>query len=206
MLELPEAKVDPGFEDVADTDEESVQNNVSSTVPSAARLTLPHRDNGAQLTDSETDNDTTDDQLSQPVGGALKDLSHEGADTGSEDDIATSELVARPGTGQGSNERTDGECGDNEALEGRLGLLFGSGRVHSVNLREGLDPVLGREQATKSGLVVAKEYEGWADDQSDLHHAQGLARHAEIGHGVYGVCLKSTGEDCRLSDEGDNNR
>ncbi|KAI6766809.1 hypothetical protein HG531_011169 [Fusarium graminearum] len=63
MLELEEAKVDPRLENVSKADEETSENNLSTTIHGGRCLTLPDRNNGTQLTDTQTDDDTTDDEL-----------------------------------------------------------------------------------------------------------------------------------------------
>jgi hypothetical protein len=97
-LELEETEVDPGLESITDADEEAVDDNVAAAVAGAGGLALPDGDDGAELSDTEADEDAADDELCQVEGRGLEDDADERDDTGDKDDVATAELVSGPGT------------------------------------------------------------------------------------------------------------
>lgn len=177
-LELEEAEVDPRLERVSHADEQSVNNDMSPTVLGASRLTLPDRDDGTQLADAETNQDTADDELGEGKGRGLEDDADEGGDTGDEDDIAAAELITRPRAGQGADQGADNEGSDDEALQGGVGALLGALGVDRVDLGEGLGPVLQCDQAAQARLVVPEADEGGRDDEDGLHHGELVAHGA----------------------------
>lgn len=185
-LELKEAEVDPRLKRVTHADEETVNDDVTATVAGSRGLTLPDGDDGAELADTEANQDTTDDELSEGEGRRLKDNTDEGGDTSDEDDISAAELIARPGAGQGADHGTDDKSCDDEALQGRVGALLTALDVDGVDLREGLGPVLHGDQPTQASLVVSEADEGRHHDEEGLHHRELVAHGAHEGDGPPG--------------------
>lgn len=180
-LELEEAEVDPGLEGVSKTDEQSINDNVATTVGSTRRLALPDGHDGAELANTKAQDDTADDELGKSKGRGFEDDTNERADTGEEDDIATTKPVSRPGAGQSTNHGTKDKGGHNQALDGGVDALCLSSVVDSVNLWEGLDPVLLGQETTEASLVVAEADERWHDNESSLQDVQAVAILAQVG-------------------------
>ncbi|KAI6772962.1 hypothetical protein HG530_003920 [Fusarium avenaceum] len=195
IVELEEAKVDPGLEDIPKADEETGQDDLTTTVSGSRCFTLPDGDDGAKLTNTETDDDSADNELSKAEGRSLEDLADEGADGGEEDDVATSKLVTCVRARQRTDEGTDDEGRDNEALESRLATLLSTLGVDGVDLGECLDPVLLGQETSDSSLVVAKEDEGRGDNGGNLEHGQRLAVDSHVCR-----CAHLIG--CRAIDDG----
>lgn len=157
-MEFVKAEVDPGFEDVTKTNEETGQNDLSTSVRSGRSLGQPHRDDRAQLSYTSTKNDTADNKLSKSERGGFQDGSDEGEygsycscqrmkaqrpreEPTNKDDIAATERITGPGAGQGTKEGTNDENRDDHALNGTVVALFGSLGVDGIELGEGLHPV-----------------------------------------------------------------
>lgn len=124
--------------------------------------------------------------MRETEGGGLEDDSSEGANTGEEDDVAATEAIARPGRGEGADHGAQDEGSNNQALKGGVDTLCSTSEIDSVNLREGLDPVLLGKQATQASLVVAKANECRHDDEGSLEDVEAMAILAEEGHSAGG--------------------
>lgn len=180
-LELEEAEVDPGLEGVTKTDEQSINDNMATTIGSTRRLTLPDGNDGAELANTKAQDDTAHDELGKSKGRGFQDDTNERADTGEEDDIATTKPVSRPGAGQSTNHGTKDKGGNHQALDGRVNALCLSCVVDRVDLWEGLDPVLLSQETTEASLVVAEADEGWHDNESSLQDVQAVAILTQVG-------------------------
>lgn len=142
----------------------------------AAGLALPDGHDGAELADSQADNNATDDQLGEAKGGALENGSDEAAEAGKGDDVAAAKLVACVAAHEGAEEGANDTGGNDETLERRRArVLF----VNGVDFGKGPGPVLEADQAAQSGLVVAEQDEGRRHDEGYLQHGQVVAREAE---------------------------
>lgn len=158
---------------------------MTTTVCGGGCLTHPDGDDGAELANTETDDDSADDELGKAERGSLDSLADQRADGREEDDIAAAELVASVGTRQGADEGANDKGRNNEALERRLSALLSSHGVDDVDLGERLDPILLAQKATDAGLVVAEERKGRGDNQRELQSAQGGAADSEILGGLH---------------------
>jgi len=144
-VDLVEAQVDPGLKEVTQTDEAAVQNGVGTAVLGSGALGLPDGDCCGELANAPSEDEASNDELCDVERGALEDLADEGEAGSQEDHLAATELVAEPGAGEGTEQGTDGEHGDNGALDGLLVGLLSTGGVDSVHFREGGGEVLERE-------------------------------------------------------------
>ena len=180
-VDLVEAQVDPGLEEVTQTDEAAVQDGVGTAVLGSGALGLPDGDGCGELANTPSEDEASNDELCDVEGGALEDLADEGQAGGQEDHLAATEPVAEPGAGEGTHQGTDGEHGDDGALDGLLVGLLSTVGVDSVHLREGGGEVLEREQTANTGLVVTEEDEGRHDDQQQLGDLQLLSTEDHCG-------------------------
>jgi hypothetical protein len=174
-VDLVEAQVDPRLEQVTQADEAAVQDGVGAAVLGSGALGLPDGDCCGELANTPSEDEASNDELCNVERGALEDLADEGQTGGQEDHLAATELVTEPGAGEGTQQGTDGEHGDDGALNGLLVGLLGTGGVDGVHFREGGGEVLEREQTANAGLVVTEEDEGRHDDQQQLGDLQLLS-------------------------------
>lgn len=174
-VDLEETKVDPGLEQVTQTDEASVQDGVGTAVLCSGALRLPDRDGGGKLTNTPSKDESSNDELGDVERRALEDLADEGQNTSEEDHLAAAELVAEPGAGEGTEKRANGEHSDDGALDGLLVALLCTVGGDGVHFRERLSEVSQREKTTDTRLVVTEQDEGRHDDQQQLGHLQLLA-------------------------------
>lgn len=98
----------------------------------------------------------------------------------SKDNITATESVSGVGARQGTKEGANNEHGDNDALDSAVVALGGACGMDSVDLREGLDPVLLGQKTTNSCLVVAEQDEGRSHDQGSLQSGQGFTRNTKV--------------------------
>lgn len=174
-IDLEETKVDPGLEQVTQTDEAAVKDGVCTTVLGSRALGLPDGNGGRELTDAPSENETSNDELGDVEGRALEDLADEGEDGGEEDHLAASEVVAEPGAREGTEKSTNGEHRHDGALNGLLVALLSASGGDGVHLWERLGEVVKRQKTTNTGLVVTEQNEGREDDQQQLGDLQLLA-------------------------------
>ena len=62
-MDLVETEVDPGLEQVTQTDEAAVKDGVCATVLGSRALGLPDGNGGRELTDTPSENETSNDEL-----------------------------------------------------------------------------------------------------------------------------------------------
>jgi hypothetical protein len=193
---LVEAKVDPGLEQVAQTDKASIEDDVLAAVGRRRTLGLPDRNCRTEDSNTPSENEATDDELRSLECSALQDLADKGQEGTAKDELATTEGVANPRGAEGTKESTDGKGSNltglaltpscflqepstyDGTLDGRLAALLSTVGIDDVDVREVVIPVTEGEQTTDTRLVVSEEDEGRQDDQQQLDHLQGGSRKA----------------------------
>lgn len=91
MLDLKESKIDPSLQKVADANEDSVNNDMPSSIPSFRAFRLPDGNAGAECTDTEADYETSDHELWELEACTLQNLSYESTDPGQEGCLPSTE-------------------------------------------------------------------------------------------------------------------
>ena len=183
--DLAAAEVDPVAEGVSETDADAVDDDMLAAVLGRRALRLPDRHRHRELTDTNTEDHTSDRELLDAVGGGLEELADDGEDGAEEDGLAAAEPVAHRGAGEGAHERPELEGGDDGTLAGAVGGFLAALGVDGIDLGEDLDPTRQGGQGTQAGLIVTIEDEGRGYDEQSLRHAQGLSvqqhRHGREG-------------------------
>jgi len=156
-LQVEEAEVDPGFEQVSKGDEATVEHNVLTTVCRRRALGLPDRDSSTELSDSPAEDEAANDELGELKRCTLQDLPDKSEDSTNEDDLAATEIVTHPRAGKRTEKSTDGERSNDSTLLGGALALQRTCSVNGVDLREVLVPVLERQETAYTRLVVSKE-------------------------------------------------
>jgi hypothetical protein len=105
----------------------------------------------------------------------LQDFADKGQNGSAEDDFPASQEVADPGARECAEERTDGECSNDSALNSRLMALLGSFGVDGVDGGKMIVPVAKGEKASDTRLVVAEKHKSRENDEKQLSRLKFLA-------------------------------
>lgn len=114
-LDKVEAKIDPQGQRHAETDEDTISDDVGASLVCGGNLGLPDWHGGDVAADAEAENESGDDKLDKVERGGHEDGADDGDEVGPEDDLFAAEEVAQVDAGQGPEDTADGVEGNHRS-------------------------------------------------------------------------------------------